>query len=229
MFPLRDDQPIFSTPFVTYFLIALNLIIYFLASQLQILNALVTQFGLVPRAEIAWLTGTPVFSPITAMIPILASMFLHGSWWHVIGNMWMLWLFGDNIEDYLGHFAYLIFYLLCGVAAAFTHIVFNANSIVPTVGASGAIAGIMGAYLVLYPRARVLTWVFILIVPLPAWIWLVIWGGEQFLSGAASSLLPANPNVGGIAFWAHVGGFVVGILLIKLFPQRRGRYRYGTW
>jgi membrane associated rhomboid family serine protease len=229
MFPLRDDQPIFSTPYITYFLIGFNLFVQFLASQMHLQQELVAQFGLVPRAEIAWLTGTPTFSPVAALIPILTSMFLHAGWGHVIVNMWMLWLFGDNIEDYLGHFAYLIFYLLCGVAAAFTHTVFNANSIIPTVGASGAIAGIMGAYLVLYPRARVLTWVFILIIPLPAWIWLVIWGGEQFLSGAATSLLPANSNVGGIAFWAHVGGFVVGILLIKLFPQRRGRYRYGTW
>jgi membrane associated rhomboid family serine protease len=228
MFPLRDDQPVFSTPFVTYFLIAINLGIYFLASQLRIMNALVAQFGVVPRAEIAWLTGTPVFSPVTAMIPILASMFLHGSWGHVIGNMWMLWLFGDNIEDYLGHFAYMIFYLLCGFAATLTHIIFNANSIVPSIGASGAIAGVMGAYLVLYPRARVLTWIFVLIIPLPAWIWLVIWGGEQFLSGAATTLSQVS-QTGGVAFWAHVGGFVVGILLIKLFPQRRHRYRYGTW
>src|SRR6266581_3370267 len=127
MFPLRDDQPVFSTPFVTYFLIAINLGIYFLASQLRIMNALVAQFGVIPRAEIAWLTGTPVFSPVAAMVPILASMFLHGSWGHVIGNMWMLWLFGDNIEDYLGHFSYLLFYLLSGFAAGLTHIMFNAS------------------------------------------------------------------------------------------------------
>src|ERR1700750_2127254 len=146
MFPLRDDQPVFSTPFVTYFLIVTNLVIYFLASQLGLLNALVAQFGVVPRAEIAWLTGTPAFSPAAAMIPILTSMFLHGGLGHVIGNMWMLWLFGDNIEDYLGHFAYLLFYLLCGVAATFAHILFNANSLVPSIGASGAIAGVMGAY-----------------------------------------------------------------------------------
>jgi membrane associated rhomboid family serine protease len=228
MFPLRDDQPVFSTPFVTYFLIVTNLVIYFLASQLGLLNALVAQFGVVPRAEIAWLTGTPAFSPAAAMIPILTSMFLHGGWGHLIGNMWMLWLFGDNIEDYLGHFAYLLFYLLCGFAATFAHILFNANSLVPSIGASGAIAGVMGAYLVLYPRARVLTWIFVLIIPLPAWIWLVIWGGEQFLSGAATSLSEVSQK-SGVAFWAHVGGFVVGILLIKLFPQRRHRYRYGTW
>lgn len=234
MFPLRDDQPVFSTPFVTYFLIALNLLIFFFEWQLGLqsrgaLNSLLTQFAVVPRTEIGFLTGAPTFSPAAALLPILTSMFLHASWGHVIGNMWMLWLFGDNIEDNLGHFTYLLFYLLCGIAAGLTHILFNANSNLPTVGASGAIAGIMGAYLVLYPRARVLTWLFIIIVPIPAWVWLILWGANQFLSGAATALSPYASQAGGVAFWAHVGGFVVGILMIKLFPQRRNRYRYGTW
>ena len=233
MFPLRDDQPVFSTPFVTYFLIAINLVIYFFEWQLGVqsrgsLNALVAQFGVIPRVEIGLLTGTPVFSPAAALLPIFTSMFLHGSWGHVLGNMWMLWLFGDNIEDYLGHFAYLVFYLLSGMAASLTHIMFNANSIVPSIGASGAIAGVMGAYLVLYPRARVLTWIFVIILPVPAWLWLIIWATEQFLSGTALSIAETT-QTSGIAFWAHVGGFVVGILLIKLFPQRPHRYRYGTW
>jgi len=232
MFPLRDDQPVFSTPYITYFLIALNLVIYFFEWQLGMqgrgaLNSLVMQFGVIPRVEIGLLTGTPVFSPMGAFVPILTSMFLHASWGHVISNMWMLYLFGDNIEDYLGHFSYLIFYLLSGVAASLTHILFNANSPIPSIGASGAIAGVMGAYLVLYPRARVLTWLFIVIVPFPAWLWLVIWASEQFLSGAASIVQTSQTS--GIAFWAHVGGFVTGILMVKLFPQRRHRYRYGTW
>jgi membrane associated rhomboid family serine protease len=233
MFPLRDDQPTFSTPFVTYFLIALNLVIYFFEWQLGLqshrqLNALIGEFGVVPRYEIGLLTGTPVFNPVGALLPIFTSMFLHGSLLHVLGNMWMLWIFGDNIEDYLGHFSYLIFYLMSGLAAGFTHIVFNAASAVPTVGASGAIAGVMGAYLILYPRARVLTWVFFIIfLPLPAWLWLIIWAMGQFVN--AATLVAPTMQAGGIAFWAHVGGFVVGILLIKLFPQRRNRYRYGTW
>jgi membrane associated rhomboid family serine protease len=230
-FPIRDDQPTFSTPYITYFLIAINLVIYFLESQLshRQLNALIAQFALVPRYEIGLLTGTPVFSPIGALLPIITSMFLHENWIHVIGNMWMLWLFGDNIEDYLGHFAYLVFYLLSGIAAAMTHVLLNANSSVPTIGASGAIAGVMGAYFVLYPRARVLTWVFFVIfLPVPAWLWLIIWAAQQFLGGAATALA-ATAQTGGIAFWAHVGGFVVGILLIKLFPPRRHRVRYGTW
>jgi len=164
------------------------------------------------------------------LVPLVTSMFIHGGWGHVLGNMWMLWLFGDNIEDYLGHVGYIVFYLLSGIAAMLTHILFNANSIMPAIGASGAIAGVMGAYLILYPRARVLTWIFVLIVPIPAWIWLVIWAGEQFLSGAAESLSYAGQAAaGGVAFWAHVGGFVVGMLMIRLFPGRRHRYRYGTW
>jgi membrane associated rhomboid family serine protease len=233
MFPLRDDQPVFSTPYINYFLIALNLLISFFEWQLgwqsRALHSLIAQFGAIPRVEIGLLTGTPVFSPVAALLPLVTSMFLHGSWEHVLGNMWMLWLFGDNIEDYLGHFAYLVFYLLSGVAAMLTHIMFNANSQMPAIGASGAIAGVMGAYLVLYPRARVLTWIFILIIPIPAWVWLVIWAGEQFLLGAQSSLSYAGRAAGGVAFWAHVGGFVIGMLMIKLFPQRRHRYRYGTW
>lgn len=234
MFPLRDDQPTFSTPYITYFLIALNLVIYFLEWQLGLqghgaLNALIYQFGVVPHHEIGLLTGTPVFSPSAALMPIFTSMFLHASLFHVLGNMWMLWIFGDNIEDHLGHFAYLVFYLLCGLAAGLTHILFNANSRVPTVGASGAIAGVMGAYFILYPRARVLIWFPpIFIFPVPAWLMLGYWGVSQFLSGAATSLAE-TAQASGIAFWAHVGGFVVGILLIKLFPQRRQRFRYGTW
>ena len=234
MIPLRDDQPVFRTPFVTYFLIALNLVIYFFEWQLLLqsrsaLNGLLAQFGVIPRLEIGLLTGTPVFSPVAAFLPVLTSMFLHGSFFHVLGNMWMLWIFGDNIEDYLGHFAYLLFYLLCGVAASLTHIMFNANSHVPSVGASGAIAGVMGAYFILYPRAHVLIWFPpIFIFPIPAWLMLGYWGVSQFLSGAATSIAETTQTTG-IAFWAHVGGFVVGILLIKLFPQRKHRYRYGTW
>ncbi|HMK21037.1 MAG TPA: rhomboid family intramembrane serine protease, partial [Terriglobales bacterium] len=192
MFPLRDDQPVFSTPYVNYFLIGFNIFISFLEWQLgwqsHGLQSLIAQYGVVPRHEIGLLTGVPVFDPAGALIPLVTSMFLHGGWGHVLGNMWMLWLFGDNIEDYLGHVAYALFYLLSGVAAMLTHIMFNASSNMPAIGASGAIAGIMGAYLILYPRARVLTWIFVLIVPIPAWIWLVIWAGEQFLSGAAESL-----------------------------------------
>jgi rhomboid family protein len=234
MIPLRDDQPTFSTPFITYFLIALNVVVFFFELSVGFqsrgqLNTLMYEFGVVPRYEIGLLTGTPVFAPGAAFVPILTSMFLHASWAHIIGNMWVLWIFGDNIEDYLGHFRYLVFYLLSGVAASFTHILLNATSRVPSVGASGAIAGIMGAYFILYPRARVLVWFPpIFLFHIPAWLMLGYWFFSQFVSGAATSIAE-TAQTGGVAFWAHVGGFVTGILMIKLSPERRHRYRYGAW
>lgn len=229
MFPLRDDQPCFSTPFVTYFLIGLNIIIFLFEWQLGLqsqgaLNSLVFQFGVVPHYEIRVLTSNPA----AAILPMFTSMFLHASWGHVLGNMWMLYIFGDNIEDYLGHFRYLVFYLLGGLAASFTHVLFNIDSRVPSVGASGAIAAVMGAYLILYPRARVLTWFFVIIVPVPAWLMLGYWGVVQFLTGTVTAIAQTSQG-GGVAVWAHVGGFAVGILMIKLFPERQHRYRYGTW
>lgn len=238
MIPLKDDQPRFSTPYVTYFLIALNVLVFLfelmIGSQGQgALNALVYEFGIVPSHVTAALTTPGAVSLTAAFIPILTSMFLHASWLHILGNMWVLWIFGDNIEDYLGHFLYLVFYLVCGFAAAFTHILLNLNSNVPSVGASGAIAGIMGAYFVLYPKARVLTLVPLIIFVtfwwLPAWIVLGYWFLIQFLSGTATAVAYTNSTTGGVAFWAHVGGFVTGIVLIKLLPERQGRYRYGTW
>jgi membrane associated rhomboid family serine protease len=167
---------------------------------------------------------------VAVLLPVLTSMFLHGSWMHVIGNMWFLWIFGDNIEDYLGHFKYLVFYLASGMGAAFAQVILNPHSRVPTVGASGAIAGVLGAYFVLYPRARVLIWfpIFFLFY-LPAWVTLGYWFAMQFLSGAATSIADYSDTHGGVAFWAHVGGFVAGIVLIKILPERPRRYRYGTW
>jgi len=172
----------------------------------------------------------PASSFTGLFLPILTSMFLHASWLHIIGNMWVLWIFGDNIEDYLGHFSYLLFYLASGVAAAVSHILLNAGSNVPSVGASGAIAGVMGAYFVLYPRARVLTWFPpIFFFHLPAWLVLGYWFLVQFMSGAATSIAETSQTSGGIAFWAHVGGFVAGIVLIKILPERPRRYRYAAW
>jgi membrane associated rhomboid family serine protease len=238
MIPLRDDQPRFSTPYVTYFLIALNVLVFLFelligAQGRGALNALVYEFGVVPSHVTAALSPSGEVSLTAAFVPILTSMFLHASWLHILGNMWVLWIFGDNIEDYVGHFLYLVFYLLCGFAASFTHILLNLGSNVPSVGASGAIAGVMGAYFVLFPRARVLTLVFLVVFVtfwwLPAWIVLGYWFLIQFLSGAATAVAYSDTTSGGVAFWAHVGGFVAGILLIKILPQRQGRYRYGTW
>ncbi|PYV55574.1 MAG: rhomboid family intramembrane serine protease [Acidobacteria bacterium] len=238
MIPIRDDQPRFSTPYLNYFIIGLNVIAFLFELSIgsnnpRALNAFIDEFGVVPSYFTHALEGNAHASLAAGLLSILTSMFLHGSWLHIIGNMWALYIFGDNIEDRLGHGTYLAFYLICGFAASFTHILLNLGSNVPSVGASGAIAGVMGAYFVLYPRSRVLT-----IVPLivfftfwwlPAWIVLGYWFIVQFFSGAATSIAYTNQSTGGVAFWAHVGGFVAGILLIKIFPQRKGRNRYGTW
>lgn len=154
-------------------------------------------------------------------------MFLHASWMHVLGNMWFLFIFGDNVEDYLGHFKYLVFYLLAGLLAMSTQVAMYPHSNVPTVGASGAIAGVLGAYFLLYPRARVLTWFFVFIIYLPAWIVLGEWIVLQFFYGAATlSMQRAGKDVGGVAFWAHVGGFASGLVMVKLFGERQRRYPY---
>jgi len=232
MIPLRDDQPRFSTPYVTYFLIGLNLIAFLFEATLtpQDFKALLYQLGMVPANITGFLAGSSRLGLMAAFLPTLTSMFLHGSWMHVIGNMWFLWIFGDNIEDHLGHFKYLLFYILCGLGAAFAQVILNPHSIVPTVGASGAIAGVLGAYFLLYPRAKVLIWFPILFLfYLPAWVTLGYWFAMQFVSGAATSLASYSDTRGGVAFWAHVGGFVAGIILIKLIPERPRRYRYGTW
>jgi hypothetical protein len=238
MIPLKDDQPRYSTPYVNYFLIALNTVIFIMELMIgsrgqSRLNDLMFTFGMVPAQVTSALGGHGPAGLAGAFIPILTSMFLHASWLHIIGNMWVLYIFGDNIEDYLGHFPYLIFYLVAGFAAAVTHILLNLGSSVPTVGASGAIAGVMGAYFLLYPKARVLTLVPLIIFFtfwwLPAWIVLGYWFLIQFLSGTATAIAYSNQTTGGIAVWAHVGGFVAGIVMIKVFPQRARRYRYGTW
>src|SRR6476646_8184056 len=221
MIPLRDDQPRFSTPYVTYFLIGLNLVAFLFEATLtpQDFKALLYQLGMVPANITGFLAGSSRLGLMAAFLPTLTSMFLHGSWMHVIGNMWFLWIFGDNIEDHLGHFKYLTFYLVSGLIASVAQIVLNPFSGVPNVGASGAIAGVLGAYFVLYPKARLLTWFGLGFFYLPAWVMLGFWFVYQFLGGAASSVAYSGQGSGGIAFWAHVGGFVAGIVLIKIFPE----------
>jgi membrane associated rhomboid family serine protease len=228
MLPLYDDQPRYSTPYVTYFLIGLNLVIFFFEWTLdrQSLHFVVSQFAVVPAHLTALLAGSPRYPLSAVVLPFFTSMFLHASWPHVIGNMWFLHLFGDNIEDYLGHFKYLVFYLLCGVLAMAAQTMSDPSSTLPSLGASGAIAGVLGAYFLLYPRARVLTWFFVFVLYVPAWVILGYWFVYQFLSGAATSIAYEGRSVGGVAFWAHVGGFVAGMLLIKLFPARRRRDPY---
>ena len=248
MIPLKDDAPRVGTPYVTYFLIAANSILFILEwiigrqSQPQF-DALIRTFGFVPARlpivlqnqgyvpwDLVYQMGTRYVPPIAAFLPVFTSMFLHGSWMHLIFNMLTLWIFGDNVEDYLGHFRYIVLYLVSGVAAMAVHTLFNLYSTTPTVGASGAIAGIMGAFFILYPRAKVLTIVpffFMWFMWLPAWIVLGYFFVGQFLLGAATSISVHGANAGGVAVWAHVGGFLAGMALVKLFPARARRYHYG--
>lgn len=235
MIPLKDDTPRLTTPYVTYFLIALNTVVFVFEQVLDrpAHDAFLAQFGLVPARLTAAVHGSPGASLGFGVLTIFTSMFLHAGWIHIISNMWVLWIFGDNIEDHLGHFRYLLFYFGTGLAASLLHIAFNPGSPFPTVGASGAIAGVMGAYFLLYPSARVLTLIPFFIIYftwLPAWLVLGYWFVAQFLSGAATSIAAqTQASGGGIAFWAHVGGFLAGLGLIKLFPAQPRRYRYTDW
>lgn len=227
MIPIRDDAPRSTTPYVNYFLIVLNTLVFLFELSLvpRSRNALFLQFGFVPATVNQWISG---YVPAdAALIPFFSSMFMHASWLHLIFNMWFLAIFGDNVEDHLGHFRYLVFYLVCGVGAEVTHYLFNINSRIPSVGASGAIAGVMGAYFILFPHARVLTWVFtFFLIRLPAWLVLGYWFVLQFLAGAATAIAYSHETGGGVAVWAHVGGFITGLILIKIIPARRQYYSY---
>ena len=234
MIPLRDDAPRLLTPFMTWFLLTLNVAAFLFELSLGpgSRTAFFFQFGVVPDHVTEALAGARGVSTQAVFVPVLTSMFLHASWLHLLSNMMALWIFGDNIEGYLGHFRYLLFYLACGVTASGIHVLFNSSSLVPTLGASGAIAGVMGAYFLLFPSARVLTLVPLVFVFfttwLPAWLVLGYWFVVQFLGGAATSLATGS-QAGGIAFWAHVGGFLAGVAMIKILPQRPQRYRYRDW
>ena len=231
MLPIKDDQPHYSTPYVNTFLIVLNILIFFYQWTLgpRAGDAFARIYGEVPSHLAAFLAGSPRYTFPDIVIPFFTSMFLHGSWMHVIFNMWGLYIFGDNVEDYLGHFKYLLFYLISGLLAMGTQVFVYPHSTIPTVGASGAIAGVMGAYFLLYPRARVLTWIFellIVVIWLPAWIILGYWFFLNVLSGTETALAVHRQNMGGVAVWAHIGGFIAGMVMIKLFPERKQRHPY---
>ncbi len=226
MFPLKDDNPTRITPIVTWVLIAANVMVFLYqvslapgASQL-----FVYQFGTIP-AVVTGLRRLPAsIATIPPVLSVFTSMFLHGGWMHLIGNMWFLWIFGNNIEEAMGRLRYLGFYLLCGFLASWSHILSNTGSILPSIGASGAIAGILGAYIMLYPRARVLTLIplffFVRFVYLPAGLILGYWFLIQVLSGS----MAGRQDAGGVAFWAHIGGFVAGMLLVGLFKKKEVRF-----
>ena len=216
MIPIRDAIRSKHFPAVNFLIIGLNIIV-FLWELIQgpHLGEAFFFFGLVPiRYSDPELSAH--FTTFQQSLPFLTSMFLHGGFLHILGNMWFLYIFGDNIEDRVGHIRYLIFYIFCGVAAGLVHLLTNWNSKIPTIGASGAISGVMGAYLLLYPRARILTLIpiffFFQFIELPAFIFLGYWLLLQLFS---ASLTPSN--VGGVAFWAHIGGFISGLILIKIF------------
>jgi membrane associated rhomboid family serine protease len=214
--PIRDTNRSKNYPVVNNALIGIN-IIFFVLELLQgpRMNQFIVTYGLVPARYSVPQIGA-YFTPFQQVAALVSFMFLHGGFWHLLGNMWTLYIFGDNVEDRLGPFRYLVFYLLCGWLSGLTHLVFNWNSRIPTIGASGAIAGVMGAYLFLFPSSRILTLIPIFFIPyfieIPAFFFLGIWFFLQFLSAASS-----RGGMGGIAWWAHVGGFVFGILLLKLF------------
>ncbi len=218
MIPIRDTIRAETYPIVNSLIIAVNVVFFFVElSQGPRLNKFIYIYGLVP-ARYAIPQISAYFTSGQQVMSFLTFMFLHGGFLHLIGNMWSLYIFGDNVEDRLGHFRYLVFYLLCGLASGVSHLVINWHSKVPTIGASGAIAGVMGAYFILYPRAKVLTLVpiffFFQFLELPAFLFLGIWFLFQFLSAAGASV-----EAGGIAWWAHIGGFIFGVIFLKLFEM----------
>ena len=217
MIPLRDVIPSRTVPFLTVTIIILNGLAWFyeLGLPREELPFFLQQFGVVP----AYFT----------LPTLISSMFLHGSWSHVLGNMWYLWIFGDNVEDRMGHGRFLVFYLLCGVVAAFGQILIDPTSTLPTIGASGAIAGVMGAYFVLYPQSRVLTLIPLIIfweiIELPAIFLLGFWFLMQLFSAGAIAVT-SNSHSGGVAFMAHVAGFVTGLVGVFVFRKRQPDARW---
>jgi membrane associated rhomboid family serine protease len=230
LFPYRDENETIRTPIITIAIIAINTLVWILVQRggaSPAVDAAVCNLGLIPgelTLQARPGSGFPMGHHLVCLVDpgrapehIFTSMFLHGSWMHLLGNMWFLWLFGNNIEDSMGRIRFVLFYLICGVAAAAGQVLSEPDSIVPMVGASGAISGVMGAYIVLYPNVRVyslLTLVFyITTIAVPAWLMLGYWMLLQVLGGLGAS------SEGGTAFWAHVGGFIAGVVLIKLFAR----------
>lgn len=221
MFPINDNNPTRITPFVTYALIAINILVFI--NELSLTQPQLEQFfqlyAVVPKELTANLNGIPVNQPVPEPLTLITSQFLHGGFAHLFGNMLFLWIFGNNIEDQLGHVKYLIFYLACGILAALSQWFFSTQSGIPALGASGAIAGVLGAYILRFPRARVRTLLFlgpfITFPDIPAIFFLGIWFLQQALYGVASLNVESTIGMenGGVAYWAHIGGFVFGAIL----------------
>ena len=244
MFPIRDDNPQILTPYATYAIVALNAACWVFVQGMGAEAALagsVCRFGLIP-GELMQLvppgTRVPLDMATTCVLgeaspwhTTITSMFMHGSWMHIIGNMWFLWIFGNNVEDAMGPLRFLVFYLLCGLAAAALQVAADPSSTIPMVGASGAIGGVMGAYVLLYPRVHVhmllILVIYVTTIAVPAYLMLGYWFLVQVLSGVANY----GSEGGGVAFWAHVGGFVAGALFAYLFRDRAllARHPYYGW
>jgi membrane associated rhomboid family serine protease len=223
MIPLRDTVPSRSFPFVNWLLIVLNVVVFLVILSLRSdAEGFVAALGLVPKRLLTDPQPWELVTPFT-------SMFLHGGWAHLLGNMLALYVFGDNVEDRLGSGRYLVFYLLCGLVAAFAHVVINAESTVPTIGASGAISGVLAAYVVFYPTSRVITLVLLLFLPwfvqIPATIYIGFWFVAQLLNGVLT-VVKGQQAMGGVAWWAHVGGFLAGLTFAPLFARRPVRRAY---
>jgi membrane associated rhomboid family serine protease len=215
--PLKDSLPSRSYPVVNISLIMANIAVFLYQYTLpeNAFKVFVLANSTVPARIPLFLAGHVGFE--VAFLPLLTSMFLHSGLPHIAGNMLFLWIFGDNVEDYFGHLPYLLFYVVCGIGSGLLHVLFNFSSTVPALGASGAISGVMGAYMLLFPRERILTLVFIFLMPIPAVFILGYWFLLQFLSGVNALGSGAS---GGVAWWAHVGGFLLGMLLTGMLRRR---------
>ncbi|MEY2831947.1 MAG: hypothetical protein RLZZ574_1205 [Cyanobacteriota bacterium] len=215
MIPIHDENPTSSTPVVVYALIAINAVVFLHQITLGAgLDGFMQLYAVIPQQLTASFDGIPINQPVPEILTLITSQFLHGGWMHIGGNMLFLWTFGDNIEQDLGHFKFLFFYLTCGVLAGLTHWFFGMQSGVPTIGASGAIAGVMGAYLIKYPRAKIVTllplFIIFTTIRIPAIYFLGFWFVQQALSSVASL---GMPQTAGVAYWAHAGGFIFGAIL----------------
>lgn len=231
MIPLRDTIPSRSFPIVNWILILLNAGIFlyevFMLNSAQA-EQMIFRYGLVPE-KIRFAGIDSIYDlRVTVFRPFLTNMFLHGGWWHLISNMWILFIFGDNVEDRMGKVRYFLFYILCGLIASFAHFVLHINSPIPAIGASGAISGVMAAYMFMFPKSTILSFVPIFIIPLfipiPALIYIGIWFLGQLWSGTTSLML--SDSATGIAFWAHIGGFVGGLFLYRLFDSSKRKSYY---
>lgn len=221
MIPLRDKNPTQTFPFVNYLLIGVNIAVFVYELSLgQHLDDFFVRYGLISHRYFYDVAHQA--NHLTRYVPFFSSMFLHGGWLHVIGNMWFLYIFGDNVEDRLGHGNYFAFYVLSGLASGVVQLLSDVGSTVPTIGASGAISGVLGAYLVMFPRAKVVTLIpiffFFDIINISAYLFIGFWFLMQFASGLQTLGIDTT---GGIAWWAHIGGFVAGILMVPVFRKRR--------